>query len=154
MLPDHSDFVGFSVALDTWNQAYGRGEVVKFNGQTYNTKMYYDATSGQFRCPVTGVYFITLTARKYRTNNIELSVEQQGSVILHTIDTNKLNQWTTASNSRLVTCRQGEVMMVKAVGYTYLTSYTSDRKEAIFSGMLIADGKYAWLYITDSYNLI
>lgn len=152
---DQSNFVGFSVYLNTYSVDYDEGDLLKFNRKILNTN-YYNTTSGQFTCPVTGIYLITFTLSKYRTDNLYLSVQKQDTIVMQGIDTNEANDWTTVTNSRLVECVRGERMVMRAVGNGKVQG---GGRFTTFSGMLVAtDGKSLFnmclhqLYITAAVN--
>lgn len=118
---------------------FRKGEVIKFTRNILNTgRNHYDTRSGKFRCPVTGLYFVTFTIRKDDRNKVLLGLDLNNEMILHGIDVNDNNFDTTVHNSRLVQCRRGEEIALKGIGDGKVHG-DNDRKTT-FSAMLLEGG--------------
>lgn len=134
VLSDLSDFVGFSVLLDsTPPTTYRGGDVLVFNKQILNLN-YYNTASGQFSCPVTGVYFVTLTLVKDSDQALQLGLYLEDGVAQQGLDINKKNSGITVTISRLIECRKGDVMTVKGLADGNIFGL----KATTFSGMLMS----------------
>lgn len=132
--------MGFSVYPSAYI-TYNAGEAIKCDLLYINPANYYNTTSGEFICPVTGAYFITLTGQKAANYKLQLGVKHGQTMILHLIDTASSNGYNTAANSRLVECNQGDVMTIITLGDGKVTGGTNP--ETTFSGMLMeTNGKY------------
>ena len=131
--------IAFSSAVMK-NQATKPGDIILFDGVLFQTGGGYDASSGTFKCPRTGVYlfYVTLVceARLKETNTLAASLK---------VDNNLWVNIVSKSTEREQYCSEGSNMVIKHVreGQT-VSVVTYYGKEAsvmkymsTFSGMLL-----------------
>lgn len=131
ILPAPANFVGFSVYRTSGSASYSAGDVLKF-ARHFFAESTYDTISGEFRCPTTGIYFITFTLWKNFDKDLVLGVEHNNAIILHAINTNVKNFRNPITNSRLVSCVEDDTLVVKGVADGEAWPETFQ----LFSGML------------------
>lgn len=138
MFSDNSDFFGFSVDLGGVSTTYTAGDVIIFMGQNLNEGAGYDTTTGLYSCPVTGVYFVTLTVMKYGNEPVQLGLHHNGTIILHTVkEYSAKQQYPNIHNSRLVSCVKGEKILVKGVGSGQAYNGASHTSYTTLSAILV-----------------
>ena len=85
VLEDPLDFVGFSAYADE-PFYYNLGDLVVFQNVTSNIGNYFQLATSSFVCPISGVYFFSLTVASVNSNNLmtaHLMKETQSLASLH-----------------------------------------------------------------------
>ena len=132
---DPLDFVGFTAYADE-PLYYNLGDVVAFQNVTSNIGNSFQLATSIFVCPISGVYFFSLTVASVNANNImsaHLMKEAQSLVSLYA-KADGLNQSGAGS---VVTCERGESVWVQCTGDARHMNGGETYKYSTFSGFLL-----------------
>ena len=131
------DVVGFTVYADA-HAYYDLGELVVFNGVTSNIGGHFQPATSSFLCPVTGVYYFSLSVSNVNDDNsihAHLMLEDQ---ILSTVRGTAQGSYNQAMNSAIITCERGESVWVQATRYDSQRVYGDPNyRLSSFSGFLV-----------------
>ena len=119
-------------------QFYSTGDLINFEGVTYNDKGHYLPELNRFLCNTTGVYYITVNYyHGYSVlGSLYLGVTLNTLTVLHSSRLYEGAEDNTLSNSRLLRCQQNDTLMVRATGQGFVYGY-KPLPLTTFSAMLI-----------------
>lgn len=95
--------------------SYSQDQVVKFTSLKENNDDY-DPGTGRFTCPITGVYYVTVSLRRHNSQPLYVDVYQSDNRIIRVYDNATTNPGNTVSNAALVSCSQGEYIEMRGFG--------------------------------------
>ena len=109
----HTAFVGCSLWKRS-TQIYSTADTIVYDGIALNSGNHFDSILNQFICPFNGIYYVTATAKKHSTSDLQVDVVHATATLFRLEDLRMSGN--TVSNSALVRCFTGEVIQVKAAG--------------------------------------
>ena len=144
----HTAFVGCSLWKRS-TQVYSTADTIVYDGIALNSGKYFDSILNQFICPFNGIYYVTATAKKHSTSDLQVDVLHATATLfrLEDLGTNMPNN--TVSNSALVRCFTGEVIQVKAAGSGRIFGEYNGKFTTLNIFMMFK----IWILINNIYNL-
>lgn len=131
----HSSFVGFS-AFKQFNQTHSAGNNIIFDGVLLNEGGYYQRIQSRFECPVNGIYFVTVTAKRQELDPLLLDVEIATNNLFRLSSTESENPEDIVNNGVLTRCFEGEEISVKGAGDGSVYGHPSE-VETVFTVMFM-----------------
>ena len=110
----HAEFVGCSV-FKKLQQTYNSTDTIVYDGIALNPGNHFDRILNRFVCPFNGIYYVTATAKKDSTLDLQVNVLHGTVTLFRLEDLGDAIPYNTVSNSALVRCFAGEAIQVKAV---------------------------------------
>ncbi|KAK3598430.1 hypothetical protein CHS0354_016428 [Potamilus streckersoni] len=125
--------IGFSAVQDRHGESVRVGQSIIFHNVIFNEAGAFDTSTGIFRCPVSGAYFITFTVCSYQGRRIFASLIVDGNQkfeVFGGVGTENNDTYdSTGTGSAIIQCQAGGQIWAKvtngdAVGrHTFFTGY-------------------------------
>ena len=134
-------FVASGLASDAQTtKVYSAGERMIYRNATINRSQHYNTTTGEYTCPVNGVYLFTFSIggnnenKEYRAS---ASLYKEGTEVSSVFFYNENSEtvYDTMSRSDIVSCVKGERVWIQS-DYG-LNQITGNSVYTIFSGVLL-----------------
>ncbi|XP_033759227.1 complement C1q and tumor necrosis factor-related protein 9-like [Pecten maximus] len=96
----------------------------------------FDRSTGQFTCPVSGVYVFFITAVSFQDKHIQIGLLKNGHNIESLVNGNS-GYWGSASNMVIVHAQEGDHIWPQVDGQIHDMGTLLDRYYTTFSGFLL-----------------
>ena len=126
--------------------SYSAGSTLIFNGMDEEHNGF-DLSTGLFTCPITGIYYVYVSLRKYNIKNLYVDVFKMNTRIIRFSHNYTGSPWNTVSNSALVSCSMGEIIQMK--GWSSGSIYgEANMRWSSFSVIKVDQiGKFLFIYM-------
>jgi hypothetical protein len=116
------------------------GDVVIFDDVRHNGGGYYNQTSGEFTCPLEGVYVFSVQVGEVNTKDVELSVYKNDANILTTTFTESKHATISVADTghalTICHCKNGDKVKAKVTNPATPSSIQG-RPRTVFAGALL-----------------
>ena len=129
------DVVGFTV-YTVENAYYDDGELIVFTNVTSNIGGHFQPATSSFLCPVTGVYYFSLSIANINSNygvNAHITKEELILVSAHS----RPDGATHSATAAVTTCERGQSVWIQASGDNRGVYGNPDLLLSSFSGFLL-----------------